>query len=497
MKRINLIIVVFLVLCLLGFIWIRGMSNPEKASLLELGMAAGQSYVYGYPLVLMDVTMVNSIGVQKEQFSDTSILYNRLFHNRFYPDENFRAVVRPNRDTLYTLAFLDLSSDTLVMESPYMGDTYYLHAFMDAWTNVFAAPGSRLTGPGPAKYLIAGPGWDGEVPEEVELFISPTNMVWFLARIQTDGEADYANVHALQDEITLTPLPDYLEGNIRRELLIDNVIYPEIWPSHIVADMEPVEFFERLAYLMKDNPPAAEDGPVLNELAIAGINPGDDYDPEEFGFIARMVINQGVKMARDMLSDAVAGGGSAAEESVGDDLRGDFDVMGSLDQLMTHNGWAVAIKDIGSYGVNYAFRAGVALVGFGANLPEDAVYYNTGTDKDGNLLDSAKNYIIHFEPDNLPPAKAFWSVTLYNEEGFLVSNSGNRFAVTDREPLEYNEDGSLTIYIQREKPAGITEANWLPASYSGYFSLTARLYWPEAEVLSGEWFMPGVECYYK
>ncbi len=124
---------------------------------------------------------------------------------------------------------------------------------------------------------------------------------------------------------------------------------------------------------------------------------------------------------------------------------------------------------------------------------EDAIYYNAGIDRDGNLLDSHKSYILHFEQDNLPPAKAFWSVTLYDAAGFLAANQGNRFAVTDRDPLVYNEDGSLTIYIRREKPEGIPEANWLPSPNYGNFNLTARLYWPEEVVLSGEWFMPGIE----
>ncbi len=158
--------------------------------------------------------------------------------------------------------------------------------------------------------------------------------------------------------------------------------------------MDPYEFFERLAHLMKDNPPALEDVPILDQLAIAGISPGEDYDLEEFGFIARVAVKLGVRMARGMLDEAVSEGGAATQE--GWELNDSFDVMGSLDQVKNRNDWSAVLENMGDYGVNYAFRAGVALIGLGANLPEDAVYYNTGIDKDGNPLDSDKSYIMHF-----------------------------------------------------------------------------------------------------
>ncbi len=153
----------------------------------------------------------------------------------------------------------------------------------------------------------------------------------------------------------------------------------------------------------------------------------------------------------------------------------------------------MAVEDMGLYGTNYAFRTGVALIGLGANLPEDAVYANAAVDKDGRPLDSAGRYILHFEADRLPPARAFWSVTLYDAERFLIHNPINRYALSDRDPLIYNADGSLTLYIQTESPGEEKESNWLPAPAAGPFTLTARLYWPEEAVLNGDWTVPGVE----
>ncbi len=503
MKLRKIFVVFFALIVICAGLWFWGTRNPEGVSVLELGTAAGQSYAYGYPLVLMDVTREAMFEAQEQENRKKGLppgqAANQLTHVRTLPNANFRAVVRPNLDTLNSKAWLDLSRGPFVLEVPDMGERYYLLPFMDAWTNVFADPGKRTTGPGPARYLIAGPDWerDGDAYGEMPVYRSPTNMVWFIGRIQTDGVADYANIHAFQDGITLTPLQEYESGastgsESDMHVSIAETADVAVRPSHEVAAMGSREFFERLALLMTANPPAPEDGPVLEQLRLVGVAPGEPQDLQEFGFIARMAVNQGVKMARDMLDEAISEGGEATREGWGASVEDTFSVMGSLGQIKTREGWSIAVEDIGSYGVNYAFRAGVALIGLGANLPEDSVYYNAAIDVGGNPLNGDQSYIIHFDADRLPPVKAFWSVTLYDAEGFLVDNPISRYALTDRDPLQFNEDGSLTFYIQAENPGGELESNWLPAPPSETFNLTARLYWPHEEVLSGEWFMPGV-----
>ncbi len=486
---------IILIILLLGAsgagVWVWGTKSPGGASLMELGTAAGQSYVYGYPLVLMDVTREGMLDAYARQTGQEA--NNRFIHVRDFPDADFRAVVRPNLDTLYSSAWLDLSGGPLVMEIPDMGERYYLFPIMDAWTNVVATPGTRTTGPGPGVYLITGPDFSGEAPEGMPVIISPTNMAWILGRIQTDGEADCINVHALQNKITLTRLRDYEEAAPGPAASVEETSNPDLRPSHQVAEMDPFDFFERMVYLMADNRPAPEDRAILEQLRLLGLNPGEPFNLKAFGFIARLALKQGVQTAREMLDEAISGGGAATREGWGSPVEDSYSAMGSLGQIKTSEGWSTALEDIGFYGANYAFRAGVALIGLGANLPEDSVYANAAVDISGQPFDSAGQYILHFEADRLPPARAFWSVTLYDAEGFLIHNPINRYALTDRDPLVYNADGSLTLYIQAAGPGGERENNWLPAPASGPFNLTARLYWPYEEVLTGTWTVPGVE----
>lgn len=490
MRTKKIVIIILVLAVFLAGLWVWGMRNPEGASLLELGTAAGQSYVYGYPLVLMDVTREAMLEAQNRGEHDKEAV-NRFIHVRSLPDADFKAVVRPNLDTLYSNAWLDLTEGPLVMEVPDMGDRYYLLQVMDAWTNVIAAPGTRTTGSEAARFLITGPDQAGEVPAGMTVINSPTNMAWILGRIQIDG-VDYDVIHALQDEIKLIPLDDYQAGTVPL-LSGEEAVNPDVRPSHRVAEMSSGEFFKRMAFLMKENPPAPEDGIILEQLRTAGIKPGEQPEQKDFGFIARLVIDYGVRTARGLLDEAISVGGEATREGWGTSVEDTYSAMGSLGQVKTREGWSTALEDIGSYGSNYGFRAGVALIGLGANLPEDAVYPTAAVDSEGVAFDGAGRYTLHFEADRLPPVKAFWSVTLYNEEGFLVDNPINRFALTDRDPLVFNNDGSLTLYIQADNPGGERENNWLPAPASGPFTLTARLYRPYEEVLKGEWNMPGVK----
>ncbi len=486
----KLILILAALLIVGGVVWFWGTNNPKDASVMEIGIAAGVSYTYGYPLVLMDESKDTMLGAFNK---DRELITNRFIHKRSFPDEDFRAVVRPSPDLIYSNAWLDLSDDPQVVIVPDMGERYYNLSIMDAWTNVFAAPGQRTTGTGPDRFLVVGPRWDGEKPDGMEVFSSPTDMAWILGRFQADDEKDLKEVHDLQDSLHLVPLQDYVSGDYDLPEPLEEEEEDTIKrPSHEVAEMEPTNYFNRLSRLMVDNPPADEDGPALEQLELLGLEPGEPLNQNDFGFIARIAINQGVKMARDRLKEAIAPGGPATQEGWGDELEEELPAVGSLGQVQSRNGWSVALEDIGSYGTNYAFRAGVALIGLGANLPEDAIYYNAAVDKDGNFLDANREYTIHFEADELPPADAFWSVAIYNEEGFLVANPLNRFHLSDRDPLVYNEDGSLTLYIQSENPGGEKEKNWLPAPETDHFTLTARLYSPREEALRGYWFMPPV-----
>ena len=152
-------------------------------------------------------------------------------------------------------------------------------------------------------------------------------------------------------------------------------------------------------------------------------------------------------------------------------------------------GWAGYRKDIGRYGTNYLARAAIARFAVGANPPEAAVYLNCSADGEGKALSGTNHYVIHFNKGDLPPVKAFWSLTAYDKGGYFIKNSLNRYAIGDRDALKFNSDGSLDIYVQPESPGSDRESNWLP-SYNGPFNLTIRLYWPGDSILSGAWHPP-------
>lgn len=156
-------------------------------------------------------------------------------------------------------------------------------------------------------------------------------------------------------------------------------------------------------------------------------------------------------------------------------------------------GWSTPPAILGNYGTFYNARAVVAMVGLGANLPADAMYPNTGLDDSGQALDGSRRYRLHFKATELPPVNAFWSITAYGRDNFFIDNPLHRYALGDRDPLVYNPDGSLDLWVQAEAPAGDKAKNWLPVKSGEPFLLNARLYWPKPAALSGAWGMPALE----
>jgi hypothetical protein len=418
---------------------------------------AAESYVYGYPLVLMDVT--------QRAFTATRAAPNTLVNVPVFPDAGFREVVRPNVDTLYSIAWLDLADGPRVFEVP-ATDRYYVMQLLDGWTNVFASIGSRTTGRGPGVFLIVGPGWDGTVPDGATLLRSPTRIAWLLGRIQTNGVADYGFVHGLQAQLRLRSLEDFVAGSTPTPTAWQRAETAPEPPLLQMRAMDAGTYFGTLARLLADNPPAASDGPALEKLESLGVRPGQPV--EAWGWLEHEAISLGMKIAARRMQ-------RAAE---------------SPRELQA--GWSVPPMNIGAYGTEYGLRAVVAMAGLGANLPADAVYPNAQRDADGEPLSGELRYVLHFPAGGLPPVRAFWSVTAYDGDGFLVANPIGRYALGDRDPLTFNADGSLDIYLQAEPPEAGRRSNWLPVAGQGAFRVTARLYWPQDAILNGDWRMPGI-----
>ncbi|MBN1381321.1 MAG: DUF1254 domain-containing protein [Deltaproteobacteria bacterium] len=432
---------------------------------------AVKAYLFGYPLVLMDVTRE----VQTDPQSGRALV-NQFFHNQLFPDHTYREVVRVNNDTLYSNAWIDLSSEPLVLSVPYMSDRYYVMPFMDAWTNVFAMIGKRTVGSGPGDFMLAGPDWNGENPAEVKVIQAPTNMCWLIGRIQVNGQSDALNVGELQQQLKLTPLSRW-ESRTANPGSRENRKDPKgvsADPMAIVEKMSAGVFFARLSRLMGEQPAAAADVPMLDLLRAFGIESGKPFNIDK---PAIDLLEEGVTEACRMLQALSEAGGKGQR----------FD-----------NNWGLSRAGMGVYGTNYRKRAFVALVGLGALPAEEAAYATARKDQDDRMLNGSQCYRIHFDADNMPPEDAFWSLTLYDKKGFLADNPIRRYTVGmyrytvgDRNTLVYNEDGSLDIFIQHDRPAR-GESNWLP-SCEGLFELTLRLYMPKASFLDGTWKPPFVE----
>jgi hypothetical protein len=438
---------------------------PNRA---EAARLAGEAYLFGYPLVLMDYSRQVMTAVPAP--THTSAPANQFNVSMEFPDPSFTNVVSPNADTLYSMSWLDLSNGPIVLSLPDTGDRYYLMQMMDAWSNVFASPGTRTTGNRAGDYVIVAPNWNGTLPAGVDEIRSPTRMVWILGRTQTNGKADYAAVRALKSRYKLTPLSAWgLPYSPPSQVPIDPKVDGKTAPVEQVERLDASAFFARLAALMRDNPPAEVDKLMIEKLARIGIVPGRSFDPSKLGPEVVTGIAQGFQ-------DARAG------------LHREGVTLGGVKPV---NGWAVSL-DVGRYGTDYRHRAVIALVGLGANLTEDAVYPMTGVDAEGRPLVGTNRYVLNFPKGQIPPVNAFWSLTMYNAKHFFVENPLQRQALGDRDKLAFNPDGSLTLYLQRDQPDKDKVSNWLPAP-EGEFFLILRLYWPKAQVLDGTWKPPGVE----
>jgi hypothetical protein len=422
---------------------------------------ATEAYVYGYPLVLMDVA---------RQVQTAKAPANTFQHKRALPDAASTDVANPNPDMLYSEAWLDLAKEPLVLSVPDTRGRYYVLPMLDAWTNVFQSPGKRTTGTQKGDIAIVGPKWKGELPKDVEEIRSPTEMVWLLGRTQTNGKGDSANVAKIQDQFKLTPLSQWHKPGAKPLAPVPARAGVDVKtpPVEQVAKMDAQTFFTRLAKLLPGNPPAKDDAPVVEKIRQLGIVAGQPFDMSKLDAASAKGVEDGAKAAHDAIV-------TAAKGSTGD----------------LQNGWTI-YWDLGRYGTNYGLRAVVASFALGANAPEDAIFMSTPFDGGGRRLNGANKYVLHFDKGKAPPTDAFWSLALYDDRRLFVANPIDRYAIGDRDKLGFNPDGSIDIYIQNTSPGKDKESNWLPAPKDN-FNLMLRIYSPKSELLSRAWIPPAVK----
>ncbi|MFO0836717.1 MAG: DUF1254 domain-containing protein [Phycisphaerales bacterium] len=441
---------------------------PDAISEQEAFEIGVEAYVYLYPIITMDVTRRVSTNLPAGAKSGLGPM-NSFHHMRAYPSADFREVVRPNFDTLYSIAWLDLNKEPLVVSAPDTGGRYYLLPMLDMWTNAFAVPGARTSGTARGQWALVPPGWSGTLPKGVARIDAPTPYVWIIGRTQTNGPADYDAVHKVQDQYTITPLSKLGSKYEPPAFVPDPTVDMKTPPLVQVNTMPAEKYFSYGADLMMRHPPAITDWSVLARLERVGLRRGSSFDfnaaPPQVQAGLRRAVEAGLQLLKDKVPTLAR----------------------------VTNGWQMNTDTMGVYGTYYLKRAVIAMIGLGANQPEDAVYPLSVGDADGKPLMGEHRYALHFAKSEIPPVGAFWSVTMYDADGFPVANPRNRFAIGDRDALKFNADGSLTIYIQSASPGADKESNWLPSPTSGAISVVMRLYAPKPQVLDGRWNPPALK----
>ena len=427
-----------------------------------IGVAA---YLYLYPLVTMELTRKQMANAARAEGVNAPM--NTFAHIPAFPPADMKVVVRPNFDTLYSSAWLDLAKEPMIVSAPDTHGRFYLLPMLDMWTDVFASPGWRTTGTQAGDYAVVAPGWSGSLPAGVVRIDAPTPYVWIIGRTKTDGPPDYEAVHQVQAGFKISPLSRWHMASEPVVGTVDPTIDMKTPPKFAVDAMPASKFFACAAEILKLQPPHLTDQPVLALTRRIGIERGKSFEI-------------------DRVDPAIKAGLETAPKEA-------LELMAWKVPTLAHvvNGWSMNTDTMGVYGNYYLKRAIIAQVGLGANLPEDAIYPLSVADATGKPMDGASAYVVHFEKGATPPAEAFWSITLYDAEGYQVANALNRFAVSSWMPFRYNPDGSLDLYFQNTSPGSDKEANWLPAP-NGPFNLTMRLYAPKNEALTGKWNPPPV-----
>ena len=409
-----------------------------------------EEYVYGFPLVMMDVTREVITATPKSGEYKAPI--NQFGRIRTFVNPDFKDVVRISVNSLWSFAFLDLDQEPIVVTAPDTGDRYIVIQALNMWTDDFGSGGTRTPATKYGDFLIAGPKWNGTAPSGIKAtWRSTTRYEWVLIQMSAGSPKDFPAIHALQNKLKVTPLSAYGKPySPPASVPVDPNVDLTATPFDQVRLMTGEMFFKRLAKLLKDNPPYPEDSWMIDKLKLLGVEPGKEFDPNKID----QQVRKGVNAAPWNVWKLLAAGPYS---------------------MSAPNGW-VTMLNLGRYGKDFETRAFVAYMGLGALSADDAIYPTTYVDGDGHALDAAYRYVMHFPKVGLPLSKVgVWSISQYRDN-FYVRNKLNRYGIVGTMRLKYNADGSLDIYIQAESPGADKESNWLPAPPSGMFNLSTRIY---------------------
>lgn len=439
-------------------------ASAVRATPAELREIIKEAYIYGFP-------MVDNYRIQYSYFVDQDNpeykgSWNEV-HNMarvFTPQD--KAIQTPNSDTPYSFLGADLRAEPLVISVPAIKDRYYSLQFIDMYTHNFAYVGSRATGAEAGRYLLAGPRWQGDVPEGIKSVIrSETDLAFVLYRTQLFGDDDLDKVKHIQTQYTVQPLSRFV-GTTPPP--VPTVAF--IKPLSVAEQKTSPEFFDILNFLLQFTPPHPSEMTLRTRLATVGIGAGKSFDVASLSPAERQAVEMGMADAWEAFTQYKA-------EVIDTGKKSSADGFGTRQFL----------------GNDYLLRMSSAVLGIYGNSREEANYPAYFTDSEGKPLDAASNrYTLHFDAGQLPPVNSFWSLTMYElPASLLTENSINRYLINS--PMETSlvrgADGSITLYIQHESPGEEKLANWLPAP-KGPFFLVLREYWPKPEALDGTWKAP-------
>jgi len=417
---------------------------PSAFATDDIASVAEAAAVWGLPLV--------ETGRYLDLSKGRGIQFNQFYLNDRLATPALK-VAGPNVDTLYGFAWIDLKTEPVVLDVPDTADRYYSIQLIDAYENTFAYVGRRATGTATGTYVIAGPGWSGNVPAGAKLIQAPTGLVLALTRTLVRGAADAPVATELQVHYSLAPLSAWPAGRK------PGIVEPNVLNILPVLDLSQAGagYFDELDRLVRAYPPTGPEAQTFARFAALGL--GTDR------FAAS-------KPDASVLSAAFVKAYAKVK------AYSEADVV---------NGWRVD-RHIVPFVADPLARAAVNRYGPGAHIAQEALYFSAVGDADGQPLSGVNRYSLTFPAGGLPPVGAFWSLILYGPDFFLVDNPLNRYAINDRTPgLVKAADGSLTLVIQHDRPADA--ANWLPAP-DGKFQLIFRTYQPGPAILDGSYKLP-------
>jgi len=426
-----------------------------------------QAFIYGFPYVYNALTRYKWTNIPQDPKHVPYAPINHFWHAAELIDATYRDGGCPNNDTLYSIAWVDLSKEPVILTVPEIPvDRYWSFQLSSFTSDNFAYVGKRV-GSSAGNYALIGPGWDGNLPEGVIAVepSSPTPWILIIGRTLADGVDDLPAVHALQAQYKLTPLSFW--GKPEAKLPESRDVYkPSI---SLTESKDPLGPWKALNAMLAENPPAAHHEALLKQFATIGIGPGLDVEqqPDVVKKALQRVLGVGTQLLRQQFMSGV--------------------------WAKFVNGWRYPPFNMGRFGDEFLKRAAdQSLAGIAANDPVEAVYLVNLTDNFGKPLTGAHRYKITFPKGHEPPVDAFWSITAYGSDYNLIPNQINRYSIGNRTPgIRKNADGGITFYFQKESPRSDKVSNWLPTGSEAWFTIL-RMYIPRPEVINVEWECPSI-----